>query len=143
MATQTAGDRLREIFDAFNRGDADGALALIDAHYADDLVFKDPLQTLEGKPAFMAMNHKFFDKGQALTVELGEIVEQGEQLFMTWKMRFRPRFGPTVVCDGASHAKVRDGRFYYHRDYWDLLDTTFGSIPVAGPIYRSLVKRLG
>ncbi len=139
----TAGDRIREIFDAFNRGDAAGALGLIDAYYTDDVVFKDPLQTVEGKQAFMEMNHKFFDKGQALTVEIGDVVEAGEQLFVTWKMRFKPRFGPTVLCDGASHAKARDGRIYYHRDYWDLLDTTFGSMPFAGPIYRALVKRLG
>lgn len=142
-ANDSPGARLRAVLDAFNQVGGVGALELIPDLYTDDVVFRDPLQTVVGKEAFMAMNRRFFDKGQQLDVEVHDFMETGDQIFCSWTMRFRPRLGPAITVEGATHARVRDGQIAYHRDYWDLLGSVFASLPAVGPLYQRLVRRLG
>lgn len=137
------GDQLRAILEAFDRGDADGALALIDAAYGEEVEFVDPLQRIRGKHAFMAMNRRFFGAGQQMRVAIESIVGDESEAFVAYTMHYAPRVGPTLTLEAASHCRAENGLIVYHRDYWDLLGSVMGSLPGISTIYRALVARLG
>jgi ketosteroid isomerase-like protein len=137
------GEKLRAILEAFDRGNADHALALIDAAYGDDIEFRDPLQHIRGKRAFMAMNRRFFGAGQEMRVAIESIVGDEREAFVAYTMRYAPRMGPTLTLEAASHCRAENGTIVYHRDYWDLLGSVMGSLPGVSTIYRALVARLG
>lgn len=137
------GETLREILQTFDRGDAARALTLIEAAYSDDVEFCDPLQHLHGKDAFMAMNRKFFGRGQQMRVAIDSIVGDDREVFVAYAMDYTPRIGPTLHLEAVSHCRARDGAIFYHRDYWDLLGSVMGSIPGAGSLYNAVVARLG
>lgn len=139
----TVGDTLREILETFDRGDPDGALALIDAAYGDDVEFVDPLQRLHGKRDFMAMNRRFFGSGQQMRVTIESIVGDDREAFVAYTMRYTPKIGPTLTLEAASHCRAEGGAITYHRDYWDLLGSVMGSIPGLANVYRAIVARLG
>jgi steroid Delta-isomerase len=137
------GDKLREILMTFDRGDAEGALALIDAAYGQDIEFRDPLQHTHGKADFMRMNRRFFGRGQKMRVTIDAITGDEREVFIAYTMHYFPRIGPRLTLEAASHCRARNGVIVYHRDYWDLLSSVMGSIPGLDALYRSLVARLG
>jgi ketosteroid isomerase-like protein len=123
--------------------DMEQANALLADLYAEDVFFQDPLQIVRGLPAFLEMNRRLASKTREIEVELAEAARAGESIFLVWNMRVVPRVGPRVSFEGVSHLRLRDGRVVYHRDYWDLLGSVMESVPLAGPLYRAAVKRLG
>ncbi len=56
-SAQELAERLRDVYVSFDR-DAEGALTRLADLYDRDIVFCDPLQTLTGREAFVAMNRR-------------------------------------------------------------------------------------
>lgn len=135
----------RKLVENMNAFNVEGAAALerIPALYADDIVFQDPIQTVQGLGPFMETNRRMMGRAKALEVQVGELIEQGDQLFLSWKMRYVPKMGPAIAIDGCTHCRARDGKIVYHRDYWDLLSSVMDGIPLVAPVYKMLVKKLG
>jgi len=142
MQTSQVTAQLVKNMNAFNHEGA-AAVERIPALYADDIVFHDPIQSVTGLDAFMETNRRMMARAKALEVEVGDVVENGDQIFMSWKMRYVPKMGPPIAIDGATHCRVRNGKIVYHRDYWDLLGSVLAGVPVVAPIYKMLVKKLG
>jgi ketosteroid isomerase-like protein len=142
-ASPSPAQALRQIFDSFDRGNTERAFALMDDLYAEDLHFQDPIQTTDGKAAFMAMNRRFFGQGQSMRVQVHSVVAEGDEVFVAYTLHYKARFGPALVLEAASHCRARDGKVVHHRDYWDLLGSVMGSLPAIGPVYRALVRHLG
>jgi len=134
--------RLAELFIALGNAD-DAALAALEALYTDDMVFTDPLQTVHGRAAFTAMNRRLLGRARRITVEVGDAVGSGDNVFLSWKMVFVPKIGPTLSIDGATHAKLRGALIERHRDYWDLASTVAESLPVVRSIYAGITPYLG
>jgi limonene-1,2-epoxide hydrolase len=134
--------RLEEILVSFGR-EGEGALARLAPLYAPGVVFRDPLQTLKGREAFIAMNRRVMRRARRLSFEVHDRLGGGGSLFLTWSMTFEPRRGPALVFVGATHARVRDGAIVEQRDYWDLLSSVAASVPVVRRVYRALARRLG
>ena len=67
-------------------------------------------------------------------------------VFMTWTMFLnhpRLRNGDTVRVEGASYLRTRNGKVYYHRDYFDLGSMLYENLPLFGRVIRQLKSRLG
>src|SRR4051794_33234667 len=142
MQTSEVTAQLVKNMNAFNHEGA-AAVERIPALYADDIVFEDPIQSVTGIEKFMETNRRMMARAKSLEVEVGDVVENGDQIFMSWKMRYVPKMGPAIAIDGATHCRVRGGKIVYHRDYWDLLGSVINGLPVVAPIYKMLVKKLG
>jgi hypothetical protein len=143
MPRSPTAEKLVENMLAFN---SEGAAAVerIASLYTDDVFFQDPIQTVEGLQPFLETNRRMLARARSLDVEVGDLIEQNDQIFVSWKMRYVPKVGPTISIDGCTHCRIGvDGRIRYHRDYWDLLGSVMDGLPIVAPVYKMLVKKLG
>ena len=120
----------------------DGTLARLAELYHRDVVFRDPLQTLRGRDAFLAMNRRIMRRARRLSFDVKDAVGSQGSAFLTWAMRYEPRRGPTITFEGSTHARVRDGLVTEQRDYWDLLSSLAESLPVLHVVYAKLAPHL-
>lgn len=139
---QLLAERLRDIFVSFDR-DGDGAITRLSSLYDADVVFRDPLQTLIGKDAFLEMNRRILGRSRRLAFDVTDAVGGKDSLFLAWTMTYEPKKGRTIVFQGSTHARVRDGMITEQRDYWDLLSSVAQSFPVARNLYAALAPHLG
>jgi hypothetical protein len=141
-SAQEIASRLRDVYVSFER-DGERALTRLAELYDRNVVFRDPLQTLNGREAFVAMNRRVITRARRLSFEVGEILGGGDSLFLAWTMTYERRRGPTVVFEGATHARVRGALIVEQRDYWDLLSSLAQSMPVVRDVYSALAPKLG
>jgi hypothetical protein len=134
-------ERLRDILVSFER-DADGAVTRLAELYDPDLVFRDPLQTLAGREAFLAMNRRVTARARRLQFDVTDTVGGVDSLFLSWRMTYEPHRGPTLVFEGATRACVQGGVIVEQRDYWDLLSSVAQSLPVVRDLYSALAPHL-
>jgi ketosteroid isomerase-like protein len=142
VSAQVVAERLRDVYVSFDR-DAEGALARLVDLYDRDVVFRDPLQTLTGREAVVAMNRRVIARARQLSFDVSDSLGRGDTFFLAWTMKYAPRRGPTFAFEGASHARVRGGVIVEQRDYWDLLSSLAERIPVVRGLYAALAPRLG
>lgn len=145
MIEETArdvADKLTDVYASFDR-DAERALAQLAQLYAKDVVFRDPLQTLNGREAFLAMNRRVVTRARRVRFEVTDKSAGADSLFLAWRMTYEPHRGPSIVFEGATHARVEGSRIIEQRDYWDLLSSVAHSIPVVRNLYTALAPRLG
>jgi len=53
-----------------------------------------------------------------------------------------PIAGETIRIEGASYLKTRNGKIYYHRDYFDMGAMLYEHLPVMGRVIHHLKERL-
>ncbi|MFO0695134.1 MAG: nuclear transport factor 2 family protein [Polyangiales bacterium] len=138
-----AGARFVRLFGAFGSGAPDEVEALA-ALYADDAVFEDPWQRIVGRAAIERAFRIFLGVSKSLRIGVLRSSVVGEDVFLTWRMRLVPRVGPAIVMEGATYARLVDGRVTLHRDYWDTVETVGLSMPLLPRMFRalgSLVRR--
>lgn len=111
--------------------------------YALDISFADPIQNISGRDAFIAMNKRLIEKFADVRFEDVTWVGDENRFMLTWRMRLLPKRGPEMVFEGSSDLRARDGKIYYHRDYWDLLGGVMGALPMVAPVYARIVAHLG
>ncbi len=111
--------------------------------YDENVRFTDPIQTLDGRQAFIDMNRRLVARSRELRFDVFDRAVEGDNIFFAWRMVFAMKVGPRLEIDGTSHLRVKDGRIVFHRDYWDLAGSVADSIPLAAPFYRALVAKLG
>ena len=141
-SAQDLAERLRDVYVSFDL-DAEGALTRLAELYDRDVVFRDPLQKLSGREAFLAMNRRVVTRARKLSFDVKDFLGGGDSLFLAWTMAYEPRRGPTLVFEGATYARVRGDVIVEQRDYWDLLSSLAQSIPGVRHLYSALAPRLG
>ena len=65
---------------------------------------------------------------------------------MAWTMFLRHpklRSGETIRVEGASYLKTRNGRIYYHRDYFDMGAMLYEHLPLLGRVVNTIKHKLG
>ena len=89
------------------------------------------------------MNRRILTRARRLSFRVHEALGRNGSLFLAWTMDYEPRTGPTIVFEGATHARVGAGLIVEQRDYWDLLSSVAASVPVLRRIYARLSPHLG
>jgi len=139
----TTGERIRSAVERLGVA-GDRAIAELAAEYAEDTEFRDPIQDVFGREAFIAANRRLVRRARTLEMSVLTMLESKEHIFMTWRMRYALKLGgPLVTIEGTTHLELRGGLVTQHRDYWDLLGSFMNALPILGPAYRALVARLG
>lgn len=118
------------------------ALAPFLALYDEQIHFEDPLRSVRGLEAFAEMNRRFLARARSLEVEVGDMATQGEVLFAAWRLRLALRLGPEFTLAGATRLRVRQGRIYCQRDYFDTVGSAAQALPGLGGLYRAVLARL-
>ncbi len=113
-------------------------------YYADDAVFVDPIQTLHGRDAFVAMNKRLLARVRELRFDVHALAADDGNVFLAWTMHVTMKSpAKSMSVEGVTHCVLRNGQIVSHRDHWDLVGSIVGAIPVVGPAYRSIVAKLG
>ncbi len=132
----------RALFNKLDKGNLDKLADL----YSEDVRFQDPLGTVNGLDELT----QYFAGAYANVVdcrfEFGEALVQGESAALPWVMHLRHkriRKGREVQVQGISHLRIRDGRVYYHRDYFDAGEMLYENLPVIGGVIRWIKGQAG
>lgn len=138
----TLVERLRDVLTAFGT-DNPRSLDDLDALYAPDVRFQDPLQQIEGRDKFRRMNERILARCAYVRFEDVVLVGDDAHVMATWTMIFRPKLGPEMRVAGASDIRAEGGHIVYHRDYWDLLGMVMSGFPLVELLYKKLTALLG
>ncbi len=106
-----------------------GCVEALRSLYADDMVFRDPIQEVRGLEEFIAMNHRLLGRARRLDWEVRAMQGDDTEVFLEWTMRGSPKLGPGMTLEGATRATARDGKIVAQRDYWDFGELLASAVP--------------
>jgi limonene-1,2-epoxide hydrolase len=136
-------EQAKQLFSA-NTFDTSGNQSLIQAYYHPDVRFRDAIQELHGRDAFIEMTRRFVERAKELKVEVHDAAQNGDVIFLDWTMKLK--FGPAPLTEYHGTTKLTldaQGKVVEHRDFFDLWGDALSGIPGVGKAYRMLVKHLG
>jgi hypothetical protein len=133
-------EKLLSVGDEFN----EASIRALEAVYHPDVKFRDAIQSLEGRDAFIEMNLRMIEK-MDVSFELLHIAECPGCIFQSWNMDLRTKgmFKGTMSLNGATELVLdEDGMVISHTDHWDLWGQVWDGTPLRGA-YRWLVGKMG
>lgn len=112
-------------------------------YYADDIVFRDSIQTLRGIEAFKAMTERLTRRSSELEMKIVNAVMEGNVIFMEWEMTILFRKTRRSVVYGTSRLTLNaQGQICEQRDYYDLWGDIMDNIPGLGKLYRRWMQKV-
>ena len=125
----------------------DGLLpASLEAMYTEDVCFEDPAHAIQGRTEFLRyFNQLIADLGDC-RFKFHRVICQDNDIFLAWTLFFTHRNlagGEVIRVEGATLAKTRGGRIYFHRDYFDLGAMLYEHVPLLGPVVSHFKRKLG
>ena len=110
--------------------------------YADDIVFHDPIQHIEGIDAFRKALGSMEKSLKDVEVRLLSDTVGERELAIRWEMDFRVPFLPfRATMAAVSWMEFGDdGKCHRHEDYWDMLGMFAQLLPFAKPIQKILQR---
>ncbi len=125
---------------------ANDKMADVESLYTNDVYFEDPSHAVQGKVALIGYFGKMFRNIERCSFKFHSTITDGSNVCLTWTMFLnhpKLRGGDTVRVEGASYLKTRNGKIYYHRDYFDMGAMLYEHLPLLGRIILKLKQRLG
>ncbi len=109
-------------------------------YYAQDIFFKDSIQEIRGIHEFTAMTERLIKRSGSLKIEIKNIVQDGNVMFIEWIMTLTFHRLPSSSIYGSSRVSLNaEGKIIEQRDYYDLWGDIYDTIPVFGKIYRKFM----
>ncbi|MFT4863401.1 MAG: limonene-1,2-epoxide hydrolase [Pseudohongiellaceae bacterium] len=141
-SAEVLSGRVTEAYKSLGSGD----FTLIEPLYADDIYFEDPSHGIQGKAGLMTYFVSMFKNTENCDFKFHQILTSHNDIFMTWTMLLNHRRlngGNTIRVDGSSFLKTRNGKIYYHRDYFDMGAMVYENLPILGRLIKKIRLRLG
>ncbi|MCG8316087.1 MAG: nuclear transport factor 2 family protein [Pseudomonadales bacterium] len=137
-----ASEKMLELLEYLD--DSERVQSAVNELYAENAVFKDPIQKVQGRKAIKKMWRSLGTVFKNVRVEILDQVEQDDKVVVHWIMVFDYKVWPAVVTvPGVSWLETDDeGRFKTHTDYWDLWDFMKQSIPGVSSVKKLMGRRL-
>ena len=135
-------ERVKKAYQSLGVQDLDEVGSL----YTDDVYFEDPAHGVQGKPNLLEYFASMFKNLENCSFKFHQTLTDGSDIFMSWTMFLNhPRLnsGETIRVEGASYLKTRNGRIYYHRDYFDMGAMLYEHLPLLGRIIQRIKRGLG
>ena len=112
-------------------------------YYHEQIIFHDPIQVVEGKPAFIDMCNRLTKRCESLNMKISSIAANENEIFMEWEMTMIFRKTPDTSLFGATKLTLGDdGRIIHQRDYYDLWGDIFHNVPLMKKAYPRFMKRV-
>ena len=121
-------------------------VADLESLYTPDIHFEDPSHAVQGKRSLMRYLHKQFSNLSKCSFKFHSSIASETDIFLTWTMFLnhqKLRGGDTIRVEGSSYLRTRNGKIYYHRDYFDMGAMFYEHLPLLGRIIQRLKHRLG
>src|SRR4030095_8826893 len=105
-------------------------------YYHPEVRFRDAIQQVEGREAFLDMTRRFLERSKDLEVQVRDAAQTGNVMYIDWTMKLRLGMGPLSSYDGVSKLTLdSQGKVIEHRDFFDLWGDTLGALPGVGKLY--------
>ena len=135
-------ERVKEAYQAFGSAN----IADVESLYTTDIYFEDPSHAIQGKPSLMRYFANQFKNLDKCSFKFHSTIANETDIFMTWTMfvnHSKLRGGETIRVEGTSYLRTRNGKIYYHRDYFDMGAMLYEHLPLIGRIIQRIKQRLG
>ena len=133
----------KQLFSAMD-SDAEADFSVVETYYHPDVRFRDPIQTCEGRDAFVEMSQRLVARCRELRARVNDAAQTGNIIILQWTMEMKIGRAPLSSIEGCTKLTLDDeGRVVEHRDYFDLWGDTLGSLPAVGGLYRRFVRLMG
>ncbi len=133
--------KLREFYETLDLQ----SLATIQSLYAGDICFEDPIRGLQGLRALEDHFKHLLQNSDQCRFKFHRSVVNDEGMFFSWTMLLRHKaikHGQLIRVEGSSYLKHRNGKVYYHRDYFDLGALVYENVPLLGPLIKLIKNRM-
>ncbi|SHI18885.1 nuclear transport factor 2 family protein [Ferrimonas marina] len=121
-------------------------LDALDSVYHSEMLFEDPSGQIHGRINFKAHLAKLYQNVDEASFQLHEpVVQDNQRVAQPWTMTLRhPRLagGDPVYVEGISLLTAQSGKIVSHRDYFDMGEMLYESIPLVGPLVRLVKNRV-
>ncbi len=114
--------------------------------YADDIVFKDPIHTLDGLQAVTAYFSRMGQNMNTCRFEFIDEIVTADQAHITWNMRYSHKKiagGKEQLLRGMSLIKFNHEKIVYHEDCYDVGAMVYEHLPLLGKATLLIKKRIG
>jgi len=113
--------------------------------YAEDIYFKDSIQTIQGIKPFTEMTQRLASRSKNLKMKIVHAVMKENIIFIEWEMTLGFKKYPDSTLYGVSRLTLNEeGKIKEQRDYYDLWGDIFDNIPRFGKAYRKfMIKKFG
>jgi hypothetical protein len=124
--------------------DAEPDFSLVENYYHPRVRFRDPIQALEGREAFIEMSKRLARRCSELRAHVNDAVQTGNIIMLQWTMEMKLGPTPLTRIEGVTKLTLDEqGLVTEHRDYFDLWGDSLGSTPGIGKLYRWFVGLMG
>lgn len=136
-------DTARRLFGEM-AADAEADFGLIETYYHPNVRFRDPIQALEGREAFIEMSQRLVSRCRELRARVNDAAQTGRTIFLQWTMEMKLGPTPLTRIEGCTKLTLDErGLVVEHRDYFDLWGDSLASTPGIGKLYRWFVRLMG
>lgn len=116
-------------------------LACMSAVLDENVRYRDPVHELSGRAEVVAMLRNTAPRVANSEFEFELLCDQEQQAIWRWRISLRVRFARAPArIEGLVRAKVRGGRIYEQREYFDPMEALSISRPIQA-WYRSVLRR--
>lgn len=134
---------VQDFFNGFNKD----TMELVDAFYAPNAHFLDPVVDLKGRDAIRGYYANLYANVISIRFEFSGEVTQGDEKVAFWTMVLRHKKlqgGKEVRVIGNSHFKFdpETGQALYHRDTFDMGEFIYEGLPVVGSVIRYVKRKM-
>lgn len=114
----------------------------LDALTAPGVVFRDPFNSLIGRPAYKALFRHMWETVGQPRVTVRRTAWDGDTVFLRWLFEMTVK-GRTLPIEGVSEITFDgDHRVVEHIDHWDAAEQVYERIPGLGTLLRVIRRRL-
>jgi len=112
-------------------------------YYHEDIIFQDSIQRIEGIKSFKEMCKRLTKRCQKLEMDIYSIAQNGNDIFMQWKMTMVFRRSPDTPLYGCTKLTLNEeGKITMQRDYYDLWGDIFRKIKGIRTLYKLFMEKL-
>jgi hypothetical protein len=135
-----------QIENFFQKANAETIADLVPQFYREDVQFRDPLVSLQGREQLIDYYQRLFGAADDVHFAFGEHLQEADSHMLAWTMTVSASHlneGHPFHIDGVSHIKYANDLVYFHRDYFDLSAMFYEKLPVIGGAVAWLKRRTG
>lgn len=119
-------------------------LHLLDKLYHQDVIFIDPMHSLEGIDKLKAYFDNLYSNLVSCDFTIIQIIHEGNQAAIYWQMTFcHPLLNKSneVEVSGSSHIQGINDKIIYHKDFVDVGAMLYEHIPFVGKLIAFIKRR--
>lgn len=111
--------------------------------YAENIVFQDTIQKIEGFKDFESMCHRLTKRCKQLRMDIKHVQGDDKTIFFEWTMTMIFRRMPSTPIYGSSRLTLNDeGLIVEQRDYYDLWGDIYNGVPIFKRLYRFFMRKI-